>query len=302
MVRYGMAPQEGHLNATKRILGYLQAYPKILIRYNAQLLNFSMYKAHMYDWFWSYLEAKEALPHNMPKPQVAMTGQTLGLFWRQSCKLSQDTALWYQVSFYSSTVAQSIGTAGTGRTTVEHFDVWIGTHCWKHCSWVHHQCQVQTAHCWEFQSTEPWYYSEIISPWSWTLQFPVPLLRRDTLQLPIIASEKQLQAALWRSFTVNPETNLSNLLTKPLGPQTFQRTCEAQTVSSETNEWRGVGRQNCEWQICDPDEVWTIGVSLSNIQSRPCGCIGWLKLCEQCHQNGEGDQMYKNGKAGYSLD
>ena len=44
MAWYGMAPQEGHLNATKHILGYLQAYPKISICYNSQMPDFSMYK------------------------------------------------------------------------------------------------------------------------------------------------------------------------------------------------------------------------------------------------------------------
>ena len=69
MARYRMAPQERHLNATKHILGYLQAYPKILIRYNAQMPDFGMYKTQTYDWFCSYPEAHEALPHNMPEPR-----------------------------------------------------------------------------------------------------------------------------------------------------------------------------------------------------------------------------------------
>ena len=55
MARYGMAPREGHLNATKRILGYLRAYPKISIRYDARLPDFSKYKTTTYDWFRSYL-------------------------------------------------------------------------------------------------------------------------------------------------------------------------------------------------------------------------------------------------------
>ena len=52
--RYGMAPREGHLNATKRILGYLWAYPKISIRYDARLPDFTAYRTTTYDWFWSY--------------------------------------------------------------------------------------------------------------------------------------------------------------------------------------------------------------------------------------------------------
>ena len=69
MAHYGIAPREGHLSAMKHILGYLQAYPKISIQYNAQMPDFSMYKKQTYDWFWSYPEAEEALPHNMPKPR-----------------------------------------------------------------------------------------------------------------------------------------------------------------------------------------------------------------------------------------
>ena len=69
MARFGMAPREGHLNATKRILGYLRAYPKISICYDARLPDFTAYKTTTYDWFRSYPEAAEALPHNMPEPR-----------------------------------------------------------------------------------------------------------------------------------------------------------------------------------------------------------------------------------------
>ena len=65
MARYMMAPQEGHLNATKRILGYLQNYPKISFCYNARIPDFSKYKTQTYNWFHSYPETKEALPHNI---------------------------------------------------------------------------------------------------------------------------------------------------------------------------------------------------------------------------------------------
>ena len=60
MARYGMAPREGHLNATKRILGYLRAYPKISIRYDARLPDFTAYKTTTYDWFRSYPEASRS--------------------------------------------------------------------------------------------------------------------------------------------------------------------------------------------------------------------------------------------------
>ena len=68
MARYRMAPQEGHLSATKRILGYLRAYLKISIWYDTQMPDFTMYKTPTCNWFCSYPEAQEALPHNMPKP------------------------------------------------------------------------------------------------------------------------------------------------------------------------------------------------------------------------------------------
>ena len=69
MARYGMAPREGHLNATKCILGYLRAYLKISIHYDARRPDFSHYKTTTYNWFQSYPEAQETLPHNMPEPR-----------------------------------------------------------------------------------------------------------------------------------------------------------------------------------------------------------------------------------------
>ena len=68
---------------------------------------------------------------------------------------------------------------------------------------------------------------------------------------------------------------------------------ETWEVSSETNEWRGVEQWNREWQIRDSDKVWTIGDYWLSIWSRSHGCIGRLKLCEQCYENGAGDQPHK---------
>ena len=48
-------------------------------------------------------------------------------------------------------------------------------------------------------------------------------LKRDTLAVAYhCIREKQLHVALWVSSIVAPRQNLSNLLTKPLGPQVFQ--------------------------------------------------------------------------------
>ena len=90
--QYRMAPQEGHLHATKHILGFLWAYQKISFCYNTRIPDISMYKTQTYNCFCSYPEAQETLPHNIPWTTWA-TSQALGLLWRTPCKLAQDMTL-----------------------------------------------------------------------------------------------------------------------------------------------------------------------------------------------------------------
>ena len=64
-----MAPQEGHLEAMKRIFGYLKHHPKLRIDYDTSLPSHSDYQSTQYDWFEHYGECQEEMPHDMPEPK-----------------------------------------------------------------------------------------------------------------------------------------------------------------------------------------------------------------------------------------
>lgn len=51
MARYANAPREGHMNAMKRIFGYVKNYVKVDIKYDVSLPDFSGYERTEYDWF-----------------------------------------------------------------------------------------------------------------------------------------------------------------------------------------------------------------------------------------------------------
>ena len=219
MARYGMAPREGHLNATKRILGYLRAYPKISIRYDARLPDFSKYKTTTYDWFRSYPEAAEALPHNMPEPR------------------GEQVKLW---GYFDASHASCLKT----RRSVTGILLFINS-----CP-IHWYCKRQNT---VETST---YGSELIAgriavesiiDFRYRLRMlGVPLDGSSVLfgdnqsmimntTVPGSALKKRHSAVAYHrireavaSGIVNiihcrSETNLSDILTKPLGPQTFQR-------------------------------------------------------------------------------
>ena len=143
MAQYGMAPQEGHLNATKRIMGYLWAYPKISIHYDARLPNFSKYKTTTYDWFWSYPEAQEAAPAQHAWTAWT-TGKTLGLLWRQSRELSKDKTIGNRDPPIHQQLSNPLVLQKAELS--RDIDIWIGTHRWKDSGGVHHRLQVQTTH------------------------------------------------------------------------------------------------------------------------------------------------------------
>ena len=219
MAQYGMAPREGHLNATKRILGYLRAYPKISIRYDARLPDFSKYKTTTYDWFRSYPEAAEALPHNMPEPRGELV------------------KLW---GYFDASHASCLKT----RRSVTGILLFINS-----CP-IHWYCKRQNT---VETST---YGSELIAgriavesiiDFRYRLRMlGVPLDGSSMLfgdnqsmimntTVPGSALKKRHSAVAYHqireavaSGIVNiihcrSETNLSDILTKPLGPQTFQR-------------------------------------------------------------------------------
>ena len=67
--RYSMAPREGHLNAMKKVFGYLRNLPKgkILIDVSEPPIRKEVDTKKVHDWTEFYPDAKEDLPHNKPK-------------------------------------------------------------------------------------------------------------------------------------------------------------------------------------------------------------------------------------------
>jgi hypothetical protein len=70
MSRFNMAPRIGHLEAMKRVFGYLKKYPKGRIVVDTSFPDHSAYKANDFDnWSEFYPDASEELPPNMPTPK-----------------------------------------------------------------------------------------------------------------------------------------------------------------------------------------------------------------------------------------
>ena len=75
--RYNSVPREGHLNGLKRVYGYLRAYAKRDIVFNTDIPDFSEYKIEEFEWARLYKNTSEELPWNMPTPKgnsVKMSG------------------------------------------------------------------------------------------------------------------------------------------------------------------------------------------------------------------------------------
>jgi hypothetical protein len=73
LARFSMAPRLGHLEATKRVLGYLKKYPAHRILLNPNPIDLSLavekYTEYEYDgWRDFYPEAQEEFPDGLPKP------------------------------------------------------------------------------------------------------------------------------------------------------------------------------------------------------------------------------------------
>jgi hypothetical protein len=69
MSRFNMAPQEGHLDAMKRVFGYLKKFPKGRIVINPGYRDNSKHQLSKYEnWKEFYPDAEEQLPENMPTP------------------------------------------------------------------------------------------------------------------------------------------------------------------------------------------------------------------------------------------
>ena len=69
LLRYSMAPREGHLSAMKQVFSYLKKFPEGKIMVDAEYCNNSAYQVNEYDnWEEFYLDAEEQLPDSMPPP------------------------------------------------------------------------------------------------------------------------------------------------------------------------------------------------------------------------------------------
>ena len=162
MARYGMAPQEGHLNATKRILGYLHGhirrslsvmmhnYPTSQNTRPPHMIGFGAIRKHKRCShtkclkprgqpvkLWGYFDASHA---SCPKTRQSVTGTP---------------PIHQQLS--NPLVLQKAEYSG-------NFDIWIGTHCWKDSGGVRYQLQVQTTHAGSSLLTDPLFCLETTSP------------------------------------------------------------------------------------------------------------------------------------------
>ena len=102
-----------------------------------------MYKTHTYDWFQSYPEAQEALPHNMPEPRGQLV-KLWGYFDASHARCLKTQQLVSGILTLHEQLPNPLVLQ-----TPEHsgnFNVWIRTHCLKDSSGVHYQFQVKTAH------------------------------------------------------------------------------------------------------------------------------------------------------------
>jgi hypothetical protein len=69
MSRFSMAPREGHLEAMKRVFGYLKKFPKGKIVVDPSYRDHSAFEISSYqNWKQFYPDAHEELPYDMPTP------------------------------------------------------------------------------------------------------------------------------------------------------------------------------------------------------------------------------------------
>jgi hypothetical protein len=69
MSQYNMSPCEGHLEAMKRVFGYLKKFPKGIIIVDSSYRDHSKFVTKEYkNWKELYPDAGEEMPDNMPEP------------------------------------------------------------------------------------------------------------------------------------------------------------------------------------------------------------------------------------------
>jgi hypothetical protein len=69
MARFGMAPRKGHMKAMHRLFGYVKAHPNGQIIVDANFMDWSDYQCDDHEWDEFYPDATEELPPNMPEPK-----------------------------------------------------------------------------------------------------------------------------------------------------------------------------------------------------------------------------------------
>jgi len=69
LARYMMAPRQGHLEAMRRVFGYLKFNSKVKIDYDTTMPDLSGHKTETFDWFSLYGNVSEEMPYGMPTPK-----------------------------------------------------------------------------------------------------------------------------------------------------------------------------------------------------------------------------------------
>ena len=69
LARYSNLPRTGHMDAMRRVFGFIKNYAKLAIIYDARMPDFDAYPVTKYDWFRAYPGVTEELPPNMPTPK-----------------------------------------------------------------------------------------------------------------------------------------------------------------------------------------------------------------------------------------
>lgn len=69
LARYSMKPRRGHLEAMKRVFGYLKQRTEGTLVIDKSNMDHTPYERQDYDWTEFYPDAAESLPDNMPDPK-----------------------------------------------------------------------------------------------------------------------------------------------------------------------------------------------------------------------------------------
>jgi hypothetical protein len=219
MARYNMAPREGHLQAMKRIFGYLKNHAKLQIVYNAELPEHTEYSGANYDWFELYPSASEEIPDDLPVPKgkpVKVSGyfdadhagclqtrrSTTGILMF----LNRTPVKWYskrQATVESSTYGSEMV---AGRFAVEF------------CIEMRYKLRALgvpiVGSCLLFGDNKSMVLNTTV---------PSSMLKKKHNAIAYHRVREAVAAAVVEIIHVDSKENLADILTKPLGPQVFHR-------------------------------------------------------------------------------